>query len=89
MGCYDSVMVPCPRCGKKTEFQSKGGECLLRIYQLGEAPPDVMTDINRHSPRTCSGCGALFRVVCEFLVTAVPMLVEPDLGEKDDADASP
>jgi transcription elongation factor Elf1 len=88
MGCYDSVMVPCPRCGRKAEFQSKSGECALAIYQLGEAPPEVMDDINRHAPHTCSGCGALFKV--NITVIGTPVLVEPDVGEKEnDANTSP
>ena len=57
MGCFDSVMVPCPQCGEKTEFQSKGGECLLRVYELHEAPADVLSDVNRHAPNICPKCG--------------------------------
>jgi hypothetical protein len=54
-------MVPCPRCGKKNEFQSKSGKCFLEVYDLGNAPNDVMDDVNRHSPCECE-CGCSYYV---------------------------
>lgn len=60
MGVFDSVWVPCPKCGKKNEFQSKGGECLLRDYTLEDVPEDVLSDINRH-PVECE-CGRKYKV---------------------------
>lgn len=62
MGCFDSVMVPCPKCGEKREFQTKSGECLLKVYDLGAAPPDVMQDVNRHAPHHCEKCNVYFEV---------------------------
>lgn len=62
MGCYDSVMVPCPKCGERREFQSKSGDCNLASYNLEEAPVDVLADVNRHGARRCDGCGTLFEV---------------------------
>jgi len=61
MGCFDSVMVPCPKCGKKHEFQSKSGRCCLDEYELADAPSDVMENVNRHAPRECE-CGCLYKV---------------------------
>ena len=63
MGCFDSVMVPCPKCGEKTEFQSKGGECLLRVYELKDAPKDVLSDVNRHALYICPRCGTEYAYV--------------------------
>lgn len=80
MGCYDSVMVPCPACGRKAEFQSKGGECLLRTFELGDAPGDVMLDVNRHAPCKCEDCGTAFRVV----VDAVPAAPSQPFRVTDD-----
>src|SRR4051812_14264127 len=57
MGCFDSVMVPCPDCKRPLEFQSKSGDCSLSSYTLEDAPADVMTDVNRHAPICCE-CGA-------------------------------
>lgn len=62
MGCFDSVRVPCPKCGTKAEFQSKGGACTLAAYELELAPPEVISDVNRHSPAQCEKCGTWFEV---------------------------
>jgi uncharacterized Zn finger protein len=62
MGCYDTVLVPCPKCGKVDFFQTKGGECLLREFKLEDAPQDVLSDVNRHAPYTCADCGTVFHV---------------------------
>ena len=62
MGVYDSVLVPCPKCGEKAEFQSKGGLCILAIYEMGEVPYGVMDDVNRHSPHECEKCKTKFLV---------------------------
>lgn len=58
---YDTVLVPCPECGKKKEFQSKSGECSLIVVELNECPVDILADVNRHSPYTCD-CGTVFEV---------------------------
>jgi RNase P subunit RPR2 len=63
MGCYDTVIVPCPKCGTEAEFQSKGGDCLLRVYSLADCPEDVLSDVNRHAPYTCEKCGTIFEFV--------------------------
>jgi hypothetical protein len=34
MGCFDAVLVKCPLCGCKVEFQSKAGGCTLSTYDL-------------------------------------------------------
>ena len=60
MGLYDSVMVPCPRCGKEHEFQSKSGDCILEVYTLENCPGDVLLNVNRHAPK-CA-CGVSFRI---------------------------
>lgn len=73
MGCFDSVRVPCPKCGEKAEFQSKGGECVLAVYELEETPLDVMNDVNRHAPYTCEKCATQFAVsVRDGKFTSVP-----------------
>ena len=78
MGLYDSVEVPCPKCGEEMEFQSKSGDCLCACYKLSEAPTDVLYDINRHSPYTCR-CGTVFEVECE--VSKVMIEVEKLTGK--------
>ena len=57
MGLFDTVLVPCPKCGEIVGFQSKSGNCDLGEFPLWDAPEDVMEDVNRHSPHVCK-CGA-------------------------------
>ncbi len=65
MGMFDTVMVPCPTCGTRGEFQSKSGDCRLDTYLLEDAPDDVLLDVNRHSPMRCHTCGTLYTVEVE------------------------
>lgn len=80
MGMFDSVMVPCPECGTKNEFQSKGGDCILAVYELDNCPPDVMSNINRHSPHTCARCGIAYEV--SGTAPGVPVAVRPTVKRK-------
>ncbi len=73
MGCFDTVLVPCPKCGTKAQFQSKGGDCLLREYPLAECPEDVLTNVNRHAPNICEKCGMVFKV---SMAGGKPVVVE-------------
>ena len=73
MGMYDTILVACPKCGNEEDFQTKGGECLLSVWKLAEAPQDALSNVNRHSPSTCSKCDAVFEV--ELGITARPVLV--------------
>jgi hypothetical protein len=80
MGMYDTVIVPCPKCQTKTEFQTKSGECTLAEYTLEDVPEDVLGDINRHAPATCRECGVRFHV--KLKITATPE-VWPNDEEED------
>lgn len=71
MGCYDTVLVPCPKCGEITEFQSKSGDCLLNEYPLESCPSDVLANVNRHSPQECSRCHTMFEVKIVITATSV------------------
>ena len=62
MGMYDTVLVPCPKCGTKEAFQSRGGDCVLAEYELWQCPLDVLSDVTRHSPHRCENCGEMFTV---------------------------
>lgn len=67
MGMYDTVLVPCPVCGKKEEFQSKSGRCSLQVVELSKCPGEILMDVNRHAPYTCEKCGTLFEVDLDTL----------------------
>jgi len=77
MGCFDTIFVPCPKCGEKYPAQSKGGDCCLRGFELNEAPQDVLDDVNRHAPFICEKCQTVFSVdfVIEKRVVEVDFLV--------------
>jgi hypothetical protein len=64
MGMFDSIIVSCPKCGQEHEFQSKGGDCLLDVYNLDNSPDDVLSNANRHSPVKCD-CGVLLEIDIE------------------------
>lgn len=49
MGMFDRVWVVCPLCGERIEAQSKAGPCLLRDYNLGTAPPEVLVDLGNQT----------------------------------------
>ncbi len=72
MGCFDTVLVPCPTCGEIYSAQSKGGDCVLATYSLSECPQDVLSDINRHAPFACEKCGLIFSVKLGAIVVTEP-----------------
>lgn len=75
MGCFDTILVPCPKCGLLYPAQSKGGNCTLERYSFEDAPEDVMSNVNRHAPFTCD-CGAVFKVEFHPTITIVSEEVE-------------
>ena len=84
MGMFDRVYVPCPVCSELSEFQSKSGDCTLAEYTLADVPADVIQDVNRQSPNTCSKCGTKFRVKFETTVKAWAIKQEDNPEEEED-----
>lgn len=81
MGMFDTVLVPCPKCGEEMEFQSKSGPCQLEEYKLGAVPAEILAGASIHT-ETCS-CGARVKLVLQCM--AVPTVVRdalPEVGEK-------
>ncbi len=60
MGCFDTVLIPCPVCGVKEKVQSKSGDCSLANYEIGEVPNDVLKDVFDQAPFVCTHCGTSF-----------------------------
>ena len=73
MGCYDTILVPCPTCGCRYPAQSKSGDCECLVYAFDNAPTEVMYDVNRHAPFTCDECGAVFEVSVMPVPTLLPV----------------
>ena len=74
MGCFDTILVPCPKCGEKCQAQSKSGACILETYELIEAPEDVLEDVNRHAPFECEECHTSFEVIVKVISIGVTPL---------------
>lgn len=77
MGMFDSVYVPCPRCGTQCEFQTKAGECFMDNYTLDTAPPHLLFDI-MNMPRWCAGCKSWFALIDPKYPPGMPP--RPDLS---------
>lgn len=82
MGCFDTVRIPCPKCGSAIEEQSKAGPCNLNTYTLSDMPQRVAADLS-DSILTCK-CGATVRFHVQFLVT--PYLGSPEEQDNYDDD---
>ena len=75
MGMFDTILVPCPECGKKYEAQTKKGERLLEVWELEDAPVEAMMGVNTHAPFLCP-CGTEFEVNLKVQVCyAIPVKV--------------
>lgn len=80
MGCYDSVVVKCPRCGNTLEYQSKADMCLMRELTVDCVPAAIAADLDGEIHDCKCGsrimlrcppdilCGVAMRVVVEDLV---------------------
>lgn len=55
MGVYDRVLVPCPNCGSKVEFQSKVGNCCVSTFPIDAVPIKIAMDLD-HKYSTCNKC---------------------------------
>lgn len=46
MGLFDTIILKCPNCKGILEFQSKGGECILKEYNEKNVSWNVMLAVN-------------------------------------------
>lgn len=74
MGLYDSVWIPCPRCGHEVEFQSKAGRCEMAEYTLATVPPSIAGDVSDDVSQ-CE-CGASVKILAQVVLT--PVVVQPE-----------
>lgn len=75
MGCFDYVDIPCPKCGRNVDTQSKAGPCDFETYTLSDMHPSIAADLSDRS-LTCK-CGATIRFHVQFLITP---FVESEIG---------
>lgn len=63
MGLFDSVMVPCPHCGRGVEFQTKADpDAYCRWFTLETATAEMLFDI-MNEPNHCERCDGWFALV--------------------------
>lgn len=74
MGMFDTVIVRCPLCNTKMEFQSKAGDCELNEYEVYEVPVVVAQDING-STDWCPSCGKRIEIRVPFKIDTVCMTI--------------
>jgi len=61
MGCFDTLLIPCPSCGKVRHEQSKAGSCILVDYSIDEAPANILADLSG-TVFICKRCAANFKI---------------------------
>ena len=66
MEMFDSVLVKCPECDSTIEFQSKVGACVLNVYELYNAPSDILGDLHNES-ETCQNCGRVVTITVQTI----------------------
>lgn len=62
---FDSLIVQCPACGKKVEFQSKSGRCCLDRYTKNSLPPQVAVGMDGDVVK-CMSCKKNIRIRCKI-----------------------
>ncbi len=64
MGLYDSVWMPCKKCGHEIDFQSKAGDCLMYDYKPTGIPYLIAREIHESGyVSRCRECGERFRAM--------------------------
>ena len=66
MGMFDRLVVPCPECGEKVEFQSKAGHCNLDSFNLANVPTVIALDL-KGEIETCVGCAHSCQVFTQII----------------------
>jgi len=78
MGLFDSVMVPCPKCGASVEFQHKDDDSGMRVYSLEDAPTYILTEI-LNEPEYCERCGQWFALIDPDFPPGAPPRPKPSI----------
>lgn len=66
MGCFDTVIFRCPKCGRRNDFQSKADKCNFETYTFPKAPLKIIADME---DITCDHCTAKLTVNVQFIAT--------------------
>ena len=71
MGCYDTILFPCPDCGELYSVQSKADDG-LRTFHMGNAPAYIVIDAAEQVPWVCKKCHKMFGVKIHLDIKTVP-----------------
>ena len=87
MGLFDRVYIHCPQCGKRLEFQSKAGRCVLAEYDEDCVPVVIAKSISG-DVEECPRCGTRVKAVENLCIATVAMHgVAVYTEEEDDSSA--
>ena len=80
MGMFDTVYFKCPKCQHRIEEQSKSGPCMLKDYDIDDAPFTVVAGLL--GPTWCNNCKApLIIEMIQKPVFKVREMTDEDLEE--------
>jgi len=70
MGMFDTVIVRCAYCGGEIQVQTKAGPCMLEIYDLVSAPPQILGALDQQTVECpeCLDVGRIY-VTCSAQVS--------------------
>ena len=78
MSCYDTVKIPCPKCGTRYKKQSKAGDCGMATYGLHDEPVKILADIADEKMQ-CGQCGAYFEL--QIMIGVMPVICDIESKE--------
>ena len=87
MGCFDTVRIPCPKCGDFYSEQTKAGFCGLITYGIYDAPVKLLADIEPETFK-CATCGTHFKLKLQVNAQVIYADVDED-DEEDYPDYTP
>lgn len=61
MGAFNTVTIPCPKCGREEKVQSKAGDCTMTTQSYRNADVDDMVAVAKNEFQ-CPDCGTHFRL---------------------------
>lgn len=84
MGCFDSVVGRCPKCGTELEWQSKASECLLRTFSIDSVPVSIAEDISGET-NVCHNCQEVLKIIPNNRINNIQMrIISFQLEDEED-----
>lgn len=65
MGCFNTILIPCPRCGEKYDYQSKSGSCSFTTETIEDAELEDIVEAS-NNVLSCGNCNASFKLHTKF-----------------------